>query len=173
MKIKIFTITLSFIILLSPMIHSQTTAKNKFLVLGFLSKQINDLEDRLLREEIMREFVKSGNDIVSVMELESAVYGENAPLKNIRYFNEKTAIYLTEKFSAQYAVFGKIFPKEKTANYIMAGQTYKCSLRIYSVEKKKFIDISFDFTGEKKFYDFAVNFSKKCVKEISEKIKEI
>ncbi len=172
MKSKVFTITLSFIFLLSPLLYSQTAAKNKFLVLGFLSKQINDLEDRLLREELMREFVKSGNDIVSVMELESAVYGENAPLKNIRYFNEKTAIYLTEKYNAQYAVFGKIFPMGKTANYITAGQTYKCSLRLYSLEKKIFFDISFDFTGEKKFYDFAVSFSKKCVKEITEKIRE-
>jgi hypothetical protein len=170
--LRIFTITLSFIFLLSSLLYSQTETKLKFLVLGFQSKQMNDLEDRMLREELMRDLVKSGNNIVTVMELESAVYDENALLKNIRYFNEKTAIYLTKKFSAQYTVFGKIFPKAKVINSIAAGKIYKCSLRLYSVEKKKFIDISFDFTGEKKFYDFAVNFSKKCAKEISEKIKE-
>lgn len=173
MQIRIITLTALFLFLLSSLLHSQPAAKNKFLVLGFQSKQINDLQDRLLREELMRELVKSGNDIVSVMELESAAYDENTPIKNYRYFKETTAVFLAKKFSSQYAVFGKISPKGKYTNFIYAGKTYKCSLRLYSVEKKKFIDISIEIDGSEKYYDFAVNFSKKCAKEISEKIKEL
>ena len=173
MKFKIFTITLSFVFLLSPLLHSQAEPKKKFLVLGFQSKLINDLQDRLIREELMRELVKSGYNIVPVMELESAAYDENAPLKDFRNIKEPAAVSLANRFNAKYVLFGKIYTKNKSVNSISAGKKFNCSLRFYSVEKKKFTDISFEIDGSEKFYDFTVAISKKCMIEISEKIKEM
>lgn len=126
-----------------------------------------------MREELMRELVRSGNDIVSVMELESAVYDEASPVKDFRNIKDKTAVFLTGKYRADYAVSGKIFTGEKGVTGIRSGKIYKCKMRIYSHQKKIFADISFDIPGSEKYYDFALSFSKKCAIEISNKIKEI
>ena len=50
--------------------------RGRMLVLGFRSSQLNDVQDRLLRETVMRRLYTEGYQIVPVMEIES-VFSED------------------------------------------------------------------------------------------------
>jgi hypothetical protein len=80
-------------------------AEERVLVLGFRSSMLSDLEDRILRETIMRELVERGHEIISVMDLEG--FFSEYP-KHIRKISEADLGTLCNKLGASYAVSGSI-----------------------------------------------------------------
>lgn len=58
--------------------------QGRILVLGFSSKTISELQDRLLRESVMRELSKQEFTIVPVMEIERYFRENNASIRRVK-----------------------------------------------------------------------------------------
>ncbi len=101
------------------------TAGKKILVLGFRSSAINDVQDRLLRESVMRELLKRKYAIVPVMELENVITEDGI---NLRKISPERARKLAQRFEADYALMGSIS---------LRARRYHTTLRILGPLLKK------------------------------------
>jgi hypothetical protein len=80
--------------------------KERLLVLGFDSRQLNDVQDRLLRETIMRQFLAKGYLIVQVMEIESLFH--DSQKRQIRKLKPDDLRSLCDELKAGFACSGSI-----------------------------------------------------------------
>ena len=69
--------------LFSLCLHAQGQGKGKVLVLGFENSSLSDIQDRLLRETVMRDFDQNGYAIVPVMQLEYAMQESRTNIRKI------------------------------------------------------------------------------------------
>lgn len=122
--------------------------EERVLVLGFRSSPLSDLEDRILRETIMRELVERGHEIVSVMELER--FFSEYP-KHIRKISEEDLGTLCNKLGASYAVSGSIVRdgRRNVVSVIIYGRgrnlTHRCR---FSLGSGKFHEFCYSLAGE-------------------------
>lgn len=79
--------------------------RGKVLVLGFNSQVINEVQDMLLRQAVMRNFRSRGYSPVPVMELEDYIQ-ENS--FDVRSVNRAAMKRLCEAFTADYSLSGSI-----------------------------------------------------------------
>lgn len=101
-------INLCFIIfLLLPVCAcgKDATSQGRILVLGFQSRTISELQDRLLRESIMRELRKQDYPIVPVMEIERFFREHNGGIRRIKSSQMQD---LCGELNAGYSVSGTI-----------------------------------------------------------------
>ncbi|HPA72168.1 MAG TPA: hypothetical protein PKY31_07865 [Spirochaetota bacterium] len=89
----------------APLRSQEAPARGKVLVLGFASQYINDVQDMLLREAVMRSFRKTGYSVVPVMELEDYIQ-ENG--LNVRSVNRASLKSLCREFKTDYSLAGSI-----------------------------------------------------------------
>lgn len=167
-KIKFIILLLLFFTLQSNLFHGQCKQQGKILVCGFESRLINDLQDRLLRETVLREFHKQGYQIISVMNFESIFYNES--VKFIRKLSSDELKSYCKEFKTDYAISGKISVKgnDQRVKKIKQGKTYHCEITLYIKEKDKFYKMSLDAKGTTDLYDFYNHLSKKIVSGVSE-----
>ncbi len=81
------------------------------LVLGFESVQLSDLEDRLLRENLMRELKTAGFRVVKVMEVESLILEGGIDIRKIKPPVMKTVMAGNEP---DIVVNGRLFPVQNS-----------------------------------------------------------
>lgn len=112
----------------------------KILVIGIKSKFINDIQNRVIREEVMRKFIKNGFNIVTVMELMSATENQNL---NLSTLDRKRVAQLTMNFDADYAIFSEL-DKYGESKYKLTIHVYKSKSNQFYV-KKIFLDYSKEF----------------------------
>jgi len=79
--------------------------RGKVLVLGFSSQFINEVQDMLLRQAVMRNFSARGYSPVPVMEVEDYIQ-ENS--FDVRSVNRASMKRLCEVFTADYSLSGSI-----------------------------------------------------------------
>jgi len=79
--------------------------QGKVLVLGFASQYINETQDMLLRELVMRDFLRRGYTLVPVMEIEDRVQEKSLDVRDAGRARLKS---LCGEFSADYAIAGQI-----------------------------------------------------------------
>ncbi len=121
--------------------------KERILVLGFDSRQLNDIQDRLLRETILRELHDRGFSIVPVMEIESLFYGGG--IRQIRKLKRSAIKDMCEDLGAGYACYGLIAPESGSSDRrIMPDQKYICALTIYEKEGNRFYELKFAVAGK-------------------------
>lgn len=90
----------------SAALRSQEQRGNgKVLVLGFNSPYINDVQDMLLREAVMRNFKGRGYPIITVMEMEDYIQENNL---NVRSVSRASMKNLCREFNADYSLSGSI-----------------------------------------------------------------
>jgi hypothetical protein len=77
----------------------------RVLVLGFKSKIIGNLQDRILRETIMREFLDRGYGIVPIMDIEGLLLLEESDIRKLTKDNVRK---LCVRFASDYAVSGEV-----------------------------------------------------------------
>ena len=155
MKIKHFSIIVLFIlIIVSDPLFSQN--KTKILVLGTAAKSINDIEDRLLRESVMRELLKKGFDIVPVMELEGEVQQNGLDLRNVPSSVIKN---LSLRFEADFCVSGSIEKQTHNDLYL---------LKVYDLRDAKVYCSDIQIKKEMVFQDLCPLLSKKIADKTSE-----
>lgn len=139
--------------------------EERILVLGFDSTVINDIQDRLLRESVMRELQVSGFPIVPVMEIEALFHGDRK--RQIRKLGREEMKGLCEELHAGYACCGSIVPENAAAEGIRKGMDYICTITLFNSEKKSFSDIKIKLAGEDDLYRFYAALSKWIVADIA------
>ncbi|MBP7735075.1 MAG: hypothetical protein KA369_03805 [Spirochaetes bacterium] len=141
----------------------------RILVLGFDSTLINNIQDRLLRETIMRELRNAGYPIVPVMEVESIFH--EGPERQIRKLSREEIMGLCRDMKAGYACCGSIVPEGgKASDAIKAGNRYACVVTLYNREKNKFEEIRLSIGGEDNLYRFYEALSKMIAAEIGKRL---
>lgn len=163
---KYFIIPFSMLFLIlfsSALFYGQCKSRGKMLVLGFDSRLINDIQDRLLRETILRELHKQGYSIVTVMDFESVFHDSSG--KYIRKPDLNDLKRFCSEFNADYALTGKIFPKDgnKALEKIVPDNLYICSIILYQKNMDKFYKLTLETRGKKSFYEYFLYLSEKIV----------
>ncbi len=103
--------TFIIMILSGGVLFSQGSPSNgKFLVLGFNSDRINETQDMLLRNYLMRAFMKKGYSIVPIMAIEEFVLEKSF---NVRQAHRNDLKRLCAYFHADYALSGSIEIRRK------------------------------------------------------------
>jgi len=164
---RVFFISISLIFTLVFLSLSQLYgffgSNAKVLVLGFNSRHFNDLQDRLLREIIIRKFHTRGYNIVTVMEIESIIQ-EDSRIKIRRLKRDKIRKLCTQ-MHADYVVTGSIYLKNniKSKHKITKNFVYRCKIVLYQRSKNRFIEKFLENKGSDKIYGFFKSLSEKIV----------
>jgi hypothetical protein len=127
--------------------------KERVLVLGFDSRQLNDVQDRLLRETIMRRFLTRGYLIVQVMEIESLFHDTRK--RQIRKLKPDDLRSLCDELKAGFVCSGSISPEDgKLDDAIKADKNYICTIMVYRKDRDAFEKLILKIAGEKNLYRF-------------------
>ena len=155
---------ISSIFILAPYaIHA--ISKERILVLGFESKQLNDIQDRLLRETILREFYDRGYAIVPVMEIETLFYG--SPLRQIRKLSRDAVRSLCDDLNAGYACYGSIAPEDGSRDIgIWPEKNYICTVTLYRKGEKRFQEFKLTLPGQDSLYRYFKSVAEAVVESI-------
>ncbi len=124
------------------------------LVLGFKSNHMSDLQDRLLREAVLRRLVEKGYRIVPVMKIERYF---KSGRKNIRSIGISELKVLCEKLGADYAVAGSM--ARKSRSYVFFINIYTSGME--SVNRSR-INIS----SKESFMQYCIPLSEEIVNRI-------
>lgn len=139
--------------------------RGRMLVLGFRSSQLNDVQDRLLRETVMRRLYTEGYQIVPVMEIES-VFSEDRKGR-IRKLSRDDVRTICTDLVAGYALFGSISPMDgRQDGGIAEGRNYDCRLVLYLKDSDRFTEVKLTLPGGKNLYEFYNALSEQGVREI-------
>lgn len=133
------------------------------MVLGFDTRLLNDIQDRLLRETIMRELQSAGFPIVPVMEIESLFHEDRK--RQMRKLSRDEVKRICEDVRAGIALYGTIAPEEKAVEQISKGKGYICTLVIFNRGKNSFEEIRITVSGEDNLFLFNTALSKRIVAE--------
>jgi hypothetical protein len=93
------------IIFCGTVLLSGEQSNGKVLVLGFTSKEINETQDMLLRNYVMRAFMNKGYSTVPIMSIEDFVLEKSF---NVRQANRTDLKRLCAYFHADFALSGSI-----------------------------------------------------------------
>lgn len=146
--------------LFSLSLHAQGKGKGKVLVLGFETSSLSDIQDRLLRETVMRDFDQNGYAIVPVMQLEYAMQESRT---NIRKISREQLKNLCLEFGADCAITGIVSPgKPKGFPDII----------LYRKETDKFIKFGVAVETEDNFYEYCFQLSTEIVKKVDAFLEE-
>ena len=88
----------------------------RVLVLGTDSPVISDVQDRVLRESVMRELFAAGMKIVPVMELEREIQLDGLDVRDVPSSKVSS---LAERFGARFCVRGSFGGKTKAGVYAL------------------------------------------------------
>jgi hypothetical protein len=140
--------------------------EERVLVLGFESRQLNDVQDRLLRETILYRLHTRGHAIVPVMEIE-ALFQDDTKRK-IRSLSRADVRALCGELNAGSACYGSIAPEngKKDDVEIMKGKTYIFLLTLYRKSDDSFTEAKLKVAGRDSLYGFFTD----CAAQIAEAV---
>jgi hypothetical protein len=147
---RIFLYGFFIIVLAIPMNGvSKDTPGGNILVLGFKSVHLDDLQDRLLREAILRGLIDRGYRIVPVMEMERYFKSRSNSIRDIDISKLKE---LCDEFEAAYAVTGSMARKKRS--YVFSIIIYERAMEnvngstISISDKEMFMNYCIPLSGE-------------------------
>lgn len=145
----------------------EAAPKERVLVLGFASRQLNDLQDRLLRETVLYRLLANGQAIVPVMEMESLFRDDSS--RFIRRLSRADVRNLCDELNAGVAVFGSIAPVDgrQDDGEIRKGTNYICHLTVYRKSNNSFTETKLAVTGRESLYLFFTDCAAGIVVEIT------
>jgi hypothetical protein len=163
------TAVLAAIVALAMSAALQAAPKERVLVLGFASRQLNDLQDRLLRETVLYRLHAIGHEIVPVMEIESLFRDDSK--RFIRRLSRADVRTLCDELNAGVAVFGSIAPDggRQDEAEIRKGKNYICLLTVYRKSDDRFTETKLMVTGRDSLYVFFIE----CAADIADGIQRV
>jgi hypothetical protein len=148
MKSRLLLCALALLIALPTELPSR--AMEKILVMGFDSPCMDDLQDRFLRESLMKEFITMGHPVVPVMALEQLLQEEG--VRGLRQAGAARMKEYCTRTDAAIAVSGKIVPLPGYAS-AKGILDEKCSfmfeLALYRRSGDTIATTSFKFAGKR------------------------
>jgi hypothetical protein len=138
--------------------------EERVLVLGFESRQLNDVQDRLLRETVLYRLHTRGHAIVPVMEIEAQFQDDTK--RRIRRISRADVRALCGELSAGSACYGSIAPEDgaKDDAEIRKGKTYTFHLTLYRKSDDSFTETKLRVAGRDSLYGFFTD----CAAQIAE-----
>ena len=125
---KISLIFLSFFLFYAAAFAQQNGVR--ILVLGTQGRNLSEIEDRILREQVMRECLALEIGVVSVMALEGAVQQDGADLRNLSLSQRQ---YFAARFGADWCISGSIEAGLRSDQYCLTVDDMKTG-KSYSAE---------------------------------------
>jgi len=166
---KIAAAVLTALALVIVVNHLTADGRARVVVLGFNSRQLNDVQDRLLRETVLREFFDRGRAIVPVMEIESLLLGDQR--RNIRLLSEKDIREISVEIDAAYAICGTLEPESGPADRcIDAEARFVCHLVLYRRDDDTFVRERIVVNGADTLDRFFSALAKEIVKRASKQM---
>jgi hypothetical protein len=113
-------------------LYAQTSPR--VLVLGTDSKAMTDIQDRILRETVMRELLSGSVQIVSVMDLERAIQLEGIDIRKV----SSSVAALADQLGARFSIRGMI--SSSGSSYMLtvednaAGKRYETEIPLKAGE---------------------------------------
>jgi hypothetical protein len=101
---------LIFFILCTASLAAAPLPADKVLVLGTVRGTFSDIEDRIFREEIMRQISSRGVPIVAIMDLEHEIVDNNVKIRDLNSGQKKS---LAKKMGARWIIFGSFIVDKK------------------------------------------------------------
>jgi len=159
---KIFLKTVLVLLLLFSFLAVSKSNNNEkdFSIISIKSSFLNEVENRLLKESILREFLKQGSSVVPQIKLDSYIFGTNEKI-----YNWKRIHSLYKKLKVKSIVYGRILFKGRKYRVYKQKANYKCIFFIYKKNMKK-KRIIFYVKGQKNLYLFYQKISKNLVSQI-------
>ncbi len=114
----------------------------RILVLGFGSKLLSDIEDRIVREEVMRGLITRGHPVVPVMALEEYFLNRAG---SIRAMDRAAVAGACRELSARIALSGAVTR--------MDGRV-RVALSLYRADTGEMTDTAFTVDGAGEFKDY-------------------
>lgn len=143
----------------------------KILVLGFESEQLNDIQEVLLRNTLLRKLYENGFDIVPVMEVESIMIRDKG-LQVVNLGKKDLKDYSSE-VNSQYSMIGKIYPAgNKKLKGIKFGHQFVCDILLYQKKNNEFMNIKFNLVGKDNLFKFYSDITKRVISDIQKKIRK-
>ena len=105
----------ALVVFVSVSVSAEKT-EMRVLVLGTDSPVISDVQDRVLRESVMRELLAAGMKIVPVMELEREIQLDGLDVRDVPSSKVSS---LAERFGARFCVRGSFGGKTKAGVYAL------------------------------------------------------
>jgi len=143
-----------FFIILCSSVNASENMDLKIFVFGFDSECISDVQDRLLREMLMKRLRRMGFGVVPVMEIES-VFRNRKPGK-IRRLTEPDIREICKTCTADFAISGSIRKKDRRdgSNEISDKGMYLVNLRLYDRRENRTFEYERKSKGKKSLYNY-------------------
>lgn len=144
-------LTILILLVFCATLRAETNTVDRILILGFISSSLTDVEDRYLRESIMKKLNKNGKAIVPIMEIESYFTEEK---RDIRKTRTRDLWDLSKKFGASHIVSGRIIPAEtlfKTSRFV-SGKKFLAEISIYVSKKNLSVKRKIFFEAEGNYH---------------------
>ncbi len=141
-------------------------AKSRILVLGTRSDMLNDLQDRIFREELLRRFHDKGHAVVPVMEME--VYFRGEGYRRPERINRTELRRYSSLFQDASVVAVEISVRDEsgTGTAMEEGKEYRCRVYLYDSADNRFHESEILVTGKETLYRFFTELSKRVTEEI-------
>ena len=153
--VRFLSILIVFIVLVfTSILCSKSDSKVIVTVLGFRSKYINNVQDRILRETILRRFKKRGFSIVPVMELERFFFNYNTKIRDIKISGIKR---ISREFKTDYIVNGTIDKK---------GKLYLVTVIVYNKKGEAMNRFTINIDGKKVFNEYGTLLAEGIVEKV-------
>lgn len=152
-------------------LYAVPVAGEKMLVLGFNSTLLNDVQDRLLRETVLRGFLERGYPIVPVMEIEGLIQATDH--EKLRTMTPDEQKRLCHELGAVYSISGIIYEKNsehRAADRIVAGRVYVCDLLLYVKKGDSFHAITIEADGDGNLFAFYKTVSERIIAAVEKKL---
>jgi hypothetical protein len=95
--------TLLLFLVCTASLFAASPAEDKVLVLGSVRGTFTDIEDRIFREEIMRQISSRGVQTVSIMDLEHEIVDNNVKIRDLNASQKKS---LAKSTGARWVIYG-------------------------------------------------------------------
>ncbi len=140
----------------------------RVLVLGFTSPHMDEIAERVMREEMHRDLARRGIACVPVMETEAIL--RTYPNMQPGSVSEAEAKKILLRTTVTHIIEGTVVGSNaKKGDQIREGFLYRCRLKIYLGKKGKIKKLEINQKGEKDRYRFIRDFSRKVAAVLVEK----
>jgi hypothetical protein len=162
----VIAMLLCFLMSLSSGLSAQEApAPKRLLVLGFRSQVFDQVQERYLREALLRLLIRGGCGAVPVMEMESAMEGKAVNVT--RDFSGDSIRETGKRFSADVVVYGYLKPANRRGMEAVSEEgSYECRLCLLDMESGEVKNFTYAVKGEANWHLFYTGLAERMAADI-------
>jgi hypothetical protein len=143
----------------------EAPAVKRLLVLGFRSPVFDQVQERYLRESLLRLLIRGGCSAVPVMEMESSMEGKAANVT--KDFSGDSLRAAGKRFSAATVVYGYIKPVNRRGMEAVSEEgSYECQLCLMDMESGEVKNFTYAVKGEANWHLFYTGLAERMAVDV-------